>query len=195
TGTRTQKSAEVRRVPSTSFKLDFVGGQRAVLSSPPTCGPSSSTSQMTPWSGNPAATPTGDFSLHATPGGGPCAATLAARPFAPSFAAAPKSTTAGAYSPLHVALTRADGQQELKGASIALAPGMIAKLAGVPYCPESALAAAAQSSGAAQAAQSSCPAKSEVGTATVAAGTGPTPLTITGKVFLAGPYHGAPLSL
>jgi hypothetical protein len=72
---------------------------------------------------------------------------------------------------------------------------MLAKLAGVPYCPEGAIAAAAATSGAAQAAAPSCPAKSEVGTATVAAGTGPTPLSITGRVFLAGPYRGAPLSL
>ncbi|MBS1883462.1 MAG: hypothetical protein JSS97_10975, partial [Actinobacteria bacterium] len=81
------------------------------------------------------------------------------------------------------------------GATIALAPGMIGKLAGIPYCPASSLAAAAQSSGAAEAADSSCPAKSEVGTATVQAGTGPTPLSITGKVFLSSPYRGAPLSL
>jgi hypothetical protein len=195
TGQLTTKIAEVPQVPFTSFKLDFVGGEQAVLSSPPTCGPNSSTAQMTPWSGDPAATPTGDFSLHATPGGGACAATLAARPFAPSFAAAPQDNQAGAFSPLHVAITRTDGQQELKAASVVLAPGMIAKLAGIPYCSAGALAAAAGSSGAAEAARSSCPAKSEVGTATVQAGTGPTPLTITGKVFLSGPYHGAPLSL
>jgi hypothetical protein len=195
TGQLTTKIAEVPQVPFTSFTLNFVGGQQAVLSSPPTCGPNDSTAQMTPWSGNPAATPVGTFSLHATPGGGACAATLAARPFAPSFAAAPKSTQAGAFSPLKVSLTRGNGQQELKAATIALAPGMIAKLAGVPYCPESAIAAAAQTSGAAQAANSSCPSASEVGTATVQAGTGPTPLSITGKVFLSGPYHGAPLSL
>jgi hypothetical protein len=195
TGQLTTKIAEIPQVSFTSFTLNFVGGQRAVLSSPPTCGPNTSTAQMTPWSGNPAATPLGSFSLHATPGGGPCAATLAARPFAPSFAAGPKGTQAGAYSPLRVAITRGDGQQELKAASVALAPGMIAKLAGVPYCPDSAIAAAAQTSGAAQAAHSSCPEKSEVGTATVQAGTGATPLSITGKVFLSGPYHGAPLSL
>jgi hypothetical protein len=195
TGQLTTKVAEIPQVPFTSFTLDFVGGQQAVLSSPPTCGPNTGTAQMTPWSGNPAATPVGSFSLHATPGGGPCAATLAARPFAPSFAAGPNGTQAGAFSPLRVAITRANGQQELKAATVALAPGMIAKLAGVPYCPESAIAAAAQTSGAAQAANPSCPAKSEVGTATVQAGTGPTPLSITGKVFLSGPYHGAPLSL
>jgi hypothetical protein len=195
TGQLTTKIAEIPQVPFTSFTLNFVGGQRAVLSSPPTCGPNTSTAQMTPWSGNPAATPSGDFSLHATPGGGTCAATLAARPFAPSFAAGPESTQAGAYSPLKVTLTRGNGQQELKAATVTLAPGVIAKLAGIPYCPDGAIAAAAGTSGASQAANSSCPAASEVGTATVAAGTAPTPLTIKGKVFLAGPYKGAPLSL
>ncbi|MFT3863316.1 MAG: hypothetical protein QM729_03515 [Solirubrobacterales bacterium] len=195
TGQLTTHIAEIPQAPYTSFTLDFVGGERAVLSSPPTCGPNTGGATMTPWSGNSAATPTGSFSLHAAPGGGGCAATLAARPFAPSFAAAPKSTKAGAYSPLHVALTRGNGQQELKAASVALAPGMIGKLAGIPYCPASALAAAAASTGTAEAANSSCPAKSEVGTATVAAGTAATPLSITGKVFLSGPYDGAPLSL
>ncbi|MBS1892708.1 MAG: hypothetical protein JST59_15540 [Actinobacteria bacterium] len=195
TGQLTTKIAEVPQVPFTGFTLNFIGGQRSVLSSPPTCGPNNATAQMTPWSGGPAATPVGSFSLHATPGGGSCAATLAARPFAPSFAAGPKSTTAGAFSPLRVAITRGNGQQELKAATVTLAPGMIAKLAGVPYCPESAIAAAAQTSGAAHVANSSCPAESEVGTATVQAGTAQTPLSITGKVFLSGPYHGAPLSL
>ncbi len=195
TGQLTTTIDEVPQVPFTSFKLDFVGGQHSVLSSPPTCGPNTSGARMTPYSGTAPATPTGAFTLQSTPGGGACPASLAARPFAPSFAAAPKSNTAGAYSPLHVSITRNNGQQELKAASITLAPGMIGKLAGIPYCPASALAAATDTSGAAQAAHSSCPAKSEVGTATVQAGTGPTPLSITGKVFLSGPYHGAPLSL
>jgi hypothetical protein len=195
TGQLTTTIDEVPQVPFTSFKLDLEGGQRSVLSSPPTCGASTSGGHMVPYSGNAAATPGQSFSLHAIPGGGACPTTLAARPFTPSFAAAPQSNTAGAYSPLHVSIARTNGQQELKGASVTLAPGMIGKLAGIPYCPESALAAAAASSGAAQAANSSCGAKSEVGTATVQAGTAATPLTITGRVFLAGPYRGAPLSL
>jgi hypothetical protein len=195
TGQLTTTISEVPQVPFTSFKLDFVGGQKAVLSSPPTCGPNASVARMTPYSGTAPATPVQTFTLKATPGGSPCAASLGARPFAPSFAAAPRSSQPGAYSPLHVAIGRANGQQELKGATIALAPGMIGKLAGIPYCPASQIAAAAGTSGASQAAKSSCPSKSEVGTATVQAGTAPTPLSITGKVFLSGPYHGAPLSL
>jgi hypothetical protein len=195
TGQLTTTITELPQVPFTSFKLDFVGGQHAVLSSPPTCGPNTAGARMTPYSGNAPATPAASFSLHAAPGGGVCATSLAARPFAPSFAAAPQSSQAGAFSPLKVTIARANGQQELKAASVSLAPGFIAKLAGIPYCPESAFAAAAGRSGAAEAAGSSCPSKSEVGTATVQAGTAPTPLQITGKVFLSGPYHGAPLSL
>ncbi len=195
TGQLTTTISEIPQVPFTSFKLDFVGGQKSVLSSPPTCGPNASAARMTPYSGTAPATPTQSFSLQATPGGGACAATLAARPFAPSFTAAPKSDRAGAYSPLRIAFGRTDGQQELKGATVSLAPGMIGKLAGVAYCPGAQIAAAAATSGASQAARSSCPAKSEVGTATVQAGTAATPLSITGRVFLSGPYHGAPLSL
>jgi hypothetical protein len=195
TGQLTTTITEIPQVPFTSFKLDFVGGQRAVLSSPPTCGPNTSAAQMTPYSGTAPAMPTSSFNLPATPGGGACATSLAARTFAPSFVAAPKSPQAGAYSPLHIAIARTNGQQELKGATVTLAPGMIAKLAGIPYCPANQIAAAAGTSGASQAARSSCPAKSEVGTATVQAGTAATPLSITGKVFLSGPYHGAPLSL
>ncbi|HEX2392972.1 MAG TPA: hypothetical protein VHI77_08640, partial [Solirubrobacterales bacterium] len=187
--------AEDPQVPFSSAVLRFDGGARAVLSSPPTCGPNTTTASMVPWSGNPPATPSKSFNLTATPGGGACPATMAARAFAPGFGAAPRSSAAGAYSPLSIHLSRGDGQQELKGAQILLAPGMTGRLAGIPYCPEAALTGAAARAGAAEAASSSCPVASQVGIATIAAGTGPAPLTIAGKVFLSGPYHGAPLSL
>ncbi len=183
------------QVPFTAFRLDFDDGARAALSSPPTCGPNPTVAEMTPWSGNPPAVPADAFDLAAAPGGGACPETMAERPFTPAFAAGPASSTAGAYSPLQLHIARVDGQQELKGADIALAPGMTGKLAGIPYCPPAALAAAAASSGQAERASSSCPEASLVGHATVAAGTGPEPLRIEGRVFLSGPYHGAPLSL
>jgi hypothetical protein len=183
------------QVPFTSFLLAFDPGARAVLSSPPTCGPNTTTTVMTPWSGNPAATPSDKFVLTSAPAAGACPKTMAGRPFAPGFGAAPTSSAAGSFSPLTIQISRPDGQQELKGAEVVLAPGMTGKLAGVPYCPEAALAAAAASAGKAEAASSSCSATSLVGTATVEAGTGPAPLKIGGKVFLAGPWNGAPLSL
>ena len=139
TGQLTTTIAETPQVPFTSFKLAFNGGPRAVLSSPPICATSAGAT-MTPWSGNAPATPKAPIVLTSAPGGGPCAKALGERPFAPAFSARPKGTKAGAYSPVSLQITRGDGQQELKGADITLAPGMTGKLAGIPYCPASALA-------------------------------------------------------
>ncbi len=195
TGQLSTTISETPQVPFTSFDLSFVGGAHAVLSSPPICGPSQTTTAMTPWTGNPPAHPTTSFTLTGAPGGGKCAKTMAERPFGPSFAAGPASAKAGAFSPVSIQITRGDGQQELKGADVVLPPGMTGKLRGIPYCPEGALVAAAGRAGAEENASSSCPGASQVGTASVAAGTGPAPYRIAGKVFLSGPYHGAPLSL
>jgi hypothetical protein len=195
TGQLTTAFASTPQVPFTSVVLDFDDGPRAVLSSPSTCGPHAATSVMTPWAPRPAATPSDQLALTTAPGGGPCAKTPAERPFAPAFELRPRGTRAGAYSPVGLRIARGDGQQELKGVDVTLAPGMTGKLAGIPYCPAAALAAAAANAGAAEQARSSCPGRSQVGVASTAAGTGPSPLRIDGKVFLAGPYRGAPLSL
>jgi hypothetical protein len=194
-GRLTTTFAENPQVPFSSFELRFDGGPRAVLSSPPTCGPNATATALTPWSGNADATPSDGFQLTAAPGGGACAKTLAERPFAPGFGEAPQSSRAGAFSPLTVHVSRPDGQQELKRVDITLPPGATGKLAGIPYCSEADLTAAAANSGLAEKASSSCPAKSLVGSAAIAAGTGSAPLQIGGKVFLSGPYEGAPLSL
>jgi hypothetical protein len=210
TGQLTTTFAENPQVPFSSFSLQFDGGPRAPLTSPPTCGPNETGSQMIPWStaqgsipvgkeggpsSNPPAAPTGKFTLTARPGGGPCAKSLAERPFAPSFAARTTNPKGGAFTHFAVNIGRSDGNQELKGVEVMPPPGLTAKLAGVRYCPVSALAAAAANSGIAEAAHSSCPGSSLIGSASVGAGTGPNPIQIEGKAFLTGPYHGAPLSL
>jgi hypothetical protein len=121
---------------------------------------------------------------------------MATRPFAPTFAASPGKTKARAYTPFSVHISRSDGQQELKVVDITLPKGATAKLKGVPYCPPEKLAAAADRSGAAEKANASCPGKSQVGVASIAAGSGAKPLQIDdGKAYLAGPYKGAPVSL
>jgi hypothetical protein len=210
TGQLTTTFAENPQVPFNSFRLAFDGGPRAPLTSPPTCGPNSTTSQMVPWttavggvppggeegpSTDPPAAPGSAFTLSEGGSGGACPKTLAARPFAPAFGAHTDKAKGGAYSPFEVDMSRNDGNQELKGVEVTLPPGLTAKLAGVRYCPESAIAAAAANSGAAEAATSSCPDSSLVGHASVAVGSGSEPFHITGKAFLSGPYHGAPLSL
>ena len=198
------------QVPFKTFRVDFNDGPRAPLTSPPTCGPNTTSTSQTPWSSaegivppggeegpstEPPATASQDFALAALPGGGDCPKTMAARPFAPSFKAAAAKPQAGAYSPYELEVGRNDGNQELKGIDVVLPPGATAKLAGVRYCPEATLAAAAANSGAAEAAKSSCPDSSFVGSAVARSGSGPEPIQIAGKVFLAGPYNGAPLSL
>ena len=210
TGQLTTTFADNPQVPFSTFTIDFDDGPQAPLTSPPICGPHTATSQMTPWSTaqgsvppgeeggpntDPPAEPSDEFSLTEAPGGGDCAETLADRPFSPGFGASSANPQGGAFSPLTVEIARADGNQELKGVDVELPPGLTAKLAGVRYCPEETIAAAAANSGAAEAASSSCPASSLVGSATVATGTGPEPISLAGKAFLAGPYHGAPLSL
>ncbi|HET6571269.1 MAG TPA: hypothetical protein VFG58_07265, partial [Solirubrobacterales bacterium] len=135
------------QVPFSTFTLDFNDGDHAVLTSPGACGPNKTTTAMTPWSGNPPATPSGDFTLTGLPTGGACPQTLGERPFGPSVNAGVANNRAGAFSPLHMDIARSDGNQELKGVDVTLPPGLTAKLKGVDYCPEAALAAAANADG------------------------------------------------
>jgi hypothetical protein len=183
------------QVPFTDFRIDLDGGPKATLSSPPTCGPNTTTSQLTPWSGNPPATPSSKFSLTSAPGGGACPKTMAARPFSPGFSAQPKSRKARTFTPFATHISRPPGQQELKGIDVKLPKGATAKLKGVPYCPPSAIAKAEMRSGQAEEKNASCPDGSRIGTATVEAGTGASPLKIRGTAYLAGPHQGAPLSI
>lgn len=195
TGQLTARVHEAPQLPFDSVRVTL-DGTKSPLTSPPTCGPHKTGHAMTAWSGTPDTGPADDgFTLTSAPGGGPCAKTLAERPFGPSFGTHGSNPKGGAFTQFATNIGREDGNQELKGVDVTLPPGLTAKLAGVRYCPGTAIAAAAANSGAAEKASSSCPDKSLVGSAVVSAGTGSHPFQTTGKVFLAGPYHGAPLSL
>jgi hypothetical protein len=195
TGQLTAQVHEAPQLPFDSVRVTL-DGAKGTLTSPPTCGPNKTGHAMTAWSGTPDSGPQDPgFTLTNAPGGGPCAKTLAARPFAPGFGAKSTNPKGGAYTQVVVNATRADGNQELKGVDVNLPPGLTAKLAGVRYCPPATIAAAAARSGAAEAADPICPNSSLVGSASVFAGSGPNPLHLTGKAFLAGRYKGAPLSL
>ena len=166
-----------------------------MLSTPPLC-TNTSTSSAIPYSTG-ALTPTGTTELKLTqaPGGAPCAKTMAERPFKPGFTAKPGTSKVATYTPYTLTITRNEGQQEIKGFNITLPPGATAKLAGIPYCQPKEYETALKKSGAEQEKASACNAKSEIGVATIHAGTGATPLSINGKVYLSGPYKGAPLSV
>jgi hypothetical protein len=195
TGQLTTTFAETPQVPFTSVKI-HLDDAKGVLSSPPTCSPATTGSTLEPWS-TPKSTknPSSGFTLSTAPGGGTCPTTMAGRPFAPSYTAKTDSTKANAYSPFRVHIGRTDGQQELKKVDVTLPKGHAGNLTGIPYCPESAIVAAAASSGASEQASSSCPSASLIGTTSTVSGTGSSPLNIGGKAYLAGPFQGAPLSL
>jgi hypothetical protein len=193
-----QLTAELRNNPqvpfeSVSLKLD---GSKETLTSPPTCAVQTSTTNQEPWARlGTFVTRSADFTLTSDPAGGSCPTTLAARKFTPSYTAKSDSTKAGAYSPFRVRIARVDGEQELKVVNVTLPKGLTGKLAGIPYCSEGAIAAAAASTGAAELASPSCSSASRIGSTSTDAGTGAKPLNIGGNAYLAGPYKGAPLSM
>jgi hypothetical protein len=182
------------QVPFTSVKLKF-DGPKLVLTSPSTCD-TTATGQMEPWA-DPGKNVSVSSSIKLTgdPGGGGCPSSLGARKFQPSYSAASDSTAAAKFSPFKVHIGRPDGQQEIKAVNVTLPKGLVGRLAGIPYCGEAEIAAAAASSGRAQLAKPSCSSNSAVGRVTTVTGTGSAPLSLNGTAYLAGPYKGAPLSL
>lgn len=161
------------QLPFSDFRLNFFGGPRGVLATPDTCGTFKTTSSMTSYAGGPAVTPTDTFSISSGCVSG----------FAPTFTAGTTSTEAGGSSAFNLSLGRSDTSQELSGLSVSLPTGLLAKLAGVTQCTS------------AQASTGTCPASSQVGTALTGAGPGSDPFFLPGKVYLTGPYKGAPFGL
>ncbi|HET7484129.1 MAG TPA: hypothetical protein VFJ64_01985 [Solirubrobacterales bacterium] len=189
------------QLPIEDVRLHIFNGARAALKTPLACGEYTTTSSLTPWSSPEGEdeSPEDSFEISAPPSGGSCPESEAQAPNSPSFSAGTITPQAGAFSPFVLKLSRADGSQQLTGIDTALPPGLSGKLAGVPYCPEAQIAQAKAREepqmGRSEEANPSCPAVSEVGTAVVGAGAGPTPFYATGHAYLAGPYEGAPLSL
>jgi hypothetical protein len=196
-----QLTAEFTNLPQVAFSsATLTFGPTAkhaipVLSSPPLC-TNTATSSAVPYStGATTATPPTELKLTSAPGGGACAKTMAERPFTPGFLAHPNTSKAATYTPYQLVISRGEGQQEIKGFNITLPPGATAKLAGVPYCQAKEYSAAEGKTGAAEAEKPSCGKESQIGVAAIQSGTGGAPLKLEGKVYLSGPYKGAPLSI
>ncbi len=167
------------QVPVEEIRLHVFGGPRAPLATP-ACGNYATSYAFAPWSGRPAAT--GNAPMQITTGCGKGG-------FNPQLSAGTLNPTAGGFTPFTMTLTRQDGEANPATLDLHLPQGLLAKLAGVPLCPE------------ADAAQANCPASSQVGTLAAAAGVGGAPLWIPqpGKAptaaYLSGPYKGAPYSI
>jgi len=181
-------------LPYSDFRMHFREGARGPLVTPPTCGSYETKAQLTPFSEpNQPRTVTAPFRIEHGVDGGPCPS--GGQPFRPSFEAGTLNNSAGSYSPFYMRLTRKDGDQDLTRFSAKLPPGMVAKLAGTTECPDANIAIAKTKTGLQEQASPSCPASSQIGRALGGAGVGSQLLYVPGKIYLAGPYLGAPLSV
>jgi hypothetical protein len=189
--------SETPQLPFEDFKLEFNKGPYAPLRTPAVCREYSTDSTMTPWSAPEGSAVSGSdrWAISAAAGGGGCPGSEGALPNSPQLQAGAATPISGTFTPLVVRLRRDDDSQEFSQLTLSPPPGLLARLAGVPYCSEAAIAAAAAKSGAQEQASASCPAASHVGSVNIAAGAGPSPYWVQGQVYLAGPYKGAPLSL
>jgi hypothetical protein len=179
--------------PFTEFNLHFFGSERGLLATPTKCGSYAVNTEFTPWASElPEQTSTQFFKIESGPGGTPCPG--ATRPFGPQMRAVGGTNGAGSFSPLSVTVDRPDGDQNLSTIQVKTPPGFSGKVAGIPYCSNETLAAISARSGYAEQASPSCPAASQVGTGWAGAGAGSRPLYVPSKVYLAGPYKGAPIS-
>jgi hypothetical protein len=197
TGQLTATFSENPQLPFDKLTLKTFEGSGAALKTAINCGRFTTTTQMTPWTSpeGATATPSSSFEIARGAGDAPCVSSEGEAPKQPSFSAGTLDPTAGVYSPFVLKLARQDGSQQLTGIDASLPPGLIARLKGVPYCSDAALAAAANGSGKAELSNPSCPAASKIGSVTAGAGAGPTPVNVGGSAYLAGPYKGAPVSV
>jgi hypothetical protein len=167
------------------LKLSFFGGARAILATPAACGAYEANSSLTPWSGAPAVMESSTLEIDSGPSGGACPSGR----FDPSFTAGTASSQAGASSAFTMTLTRRDGEQRFGAFTVQMPPGLSGILKNTARCPEP------------QASEGECPQAAEVGTTTVGVGPGEDPFYLpeqgrpTNKVYLTGPYEGAPFGL
>jgi hypothetical protein len=200
TGQLTTTFDDLPPVPYSSFELDLREGPRAPLITPQACGEYRTITRLYPFSAPGVAIDrTAPFKITSGANGSACVSSEAGMPNLPTLEAGSVTPIAGAYSPFVFRLSRADGEQRFSSVSATLPLGLLGRIAGVPYCSEAGIATAGsrtqEGGGGQEVASPSCPAASQVGTVTVAAGAGPSPYYTQGKVYLAGPYKGAPLSL
>jgi hypothetical protein len=180
TGRLTATFDDNPQTPFDNLHLQFDGGPRAQLVTPRQCGPSTTHAQLTGWNGRVVETDS-TFTVSGDGNGAPCPP----RKFTPGFSAGSKSNRGGESSPLSIRLTRDDADEEISTFDVQQLPfGLIGRIADVTLCSD------------ADAQRGVCGDGSKIGSVTVGAGAGSNPFYITdGRVYLTGPYKGAPFGL
>ncbi len=169
------------QLPYEDLELHFFGSARAPLTTPPLCGTYTTQASIEGWSENPPSEPSSAFDITAGPGGAPCSDP---QPFTPGFQAGSLNLQAGAFTPFELTMSRPDADQTLSRVELQMLPGLLGTLSTVKLCGEP------------QAAEGKCGEESLIGHTTVSAGLGDSPYTVVGgKVYITGPYKGAPYGL
>jgi hypothetical protein len=195
TGRLTTTFDDLPQLPYSHFNVRFREGQRSALATPSACGSYATEIDTSPWL-NPDTVlhQTSPFVLSSGVGGGPCPQGALA-PFSPRATGGTLNSNASSYSPFYLHLTRNDDEQEITSYSATLPPGLLGKIAGVPFCPEAQIDAAKRQNGAESAAAPACPQASQIGRTYTGYGVGQALSYAPGTLYLAGPYHGSPLSV
>lgn len=184
----------IPQIPFSHFRFHFREGGRSPLITPPSCGTYATEAEFTPWADpSRSVSTTASFRITRGVGGAPCPA--GPPPFLPGFSAGSLDSSAAAHTSFHMRLTRRDGDQDLSRFSAVLPPGVLGTIAGVQKCSEQAIAAAKSRSGREEIASPSCPPGSQLGTTLAAAGVGSQLTYVPGRLYLAGPFGGDPLSV
>jgi hypothetical protein len=181
TGQLVARFDETPQLPFEDLKLHFFGGSRAPLATPAKCGSYTTAASIEGWSGNAPSEPSSSFQVTSGPNGSACASPL---PFSPSLTAGSTNIQTGAFSPFTMTMSRADGQQSLRGIVLHMPPGLLGVLSNVKLCEEP------------QADAGTCGSESEIGETIVSVGLGGDPFSVRGgRVYITGPYKGAPYGL
>ncbi len=195
TGTLTGTFDRLPQLPYSELRIHFREGQRSPLATPAACGTFFTRSALTPWrDASLVRSVSLPLAITAGAGGGPCPGAGPA-PFAPQAKGGTLNSQAGAYTPFYLHLTRTAVEQEIVSYSAEMSPGLLGKIAGIPYCPDAAIAAAAQRSGVAERDDPSCPEASRIGRTVAGYGVGSVLAYAPGGLYLAGPYRGSSFSV
>ncbi len=184
TGEVTTSFERQPQLPFERFVVHLSGGPRAPLATSEACGTYTTTGEVTPWSSKEVSSSEVAHTASSFAVGCP-----SSFPFEPELQAGTEYPGAGHYSSF--SLTVAPGphgeqEQGIQNLEVHMPPGLTAKIANVPTCPEP--AANEGTCGTAKP-------ESHIGTTTVLVGSGSHPFSQQGNIYLTGGYEGAPFGL
>ena len=194
TGQLTTVFDDLPQSPFTEFDLHFFGSERGLLATPTECGTYAVNTEFVPWATElPNQTSTQFFSITSGPTGAPAPA-----PSPPVLTGLPRRRgkqrrrcTWSVLDQRQPHRRRSDAEYD----QVNTPPGLSATLKGVPSARQRALPdRKLLLLGRERASFAKCPPASQIGRSWTTAGASSRPYTAPGKVYLSGPYKGAPLS-